>query len=76
MAGFFYSLLVVGLPIGAIVFFIVSLVRYLSGRRSGCETQEMKRRKILLVISSVIMGVLVASILGIIALLYMAIAYM
>lgn len=76
MAGFFYSLLVVGLPIGAIVFFIVSLVRYLSGRKGGCEAQEMHRRKILLVVSSVIMGVLVASILGIIALLYMAIAYM
>ena len=76
MAGFFYSLLVVGLPIGAIVFFIVSLVRFLSGRKGGCEAQEMKRRKILLVISSVIMGVLVASMLGIIALLYMAIAYM
>lgn len=76
MAGFFYSLLVVGLPIGAIVFFIVSLVRYLFGRKNSCEAQEMKRRKILLVISSVIMGVLVASILGIIALLYMAIAYM
>ena len=76
MAGFFYSLLVVGLPIGAIVFFIVSLVRYLFGRKNSCETQEMKRRKILLVISFVIMGVLVASIIGIIALLYMAIAYM
>lgn len=76
MAGFFYSLLVVGLPIDAIVFFIVSLVRYLFGRKNSCEAQEMKRRKILLVISSVIMGVLVASILGIIALLYMAIAYM
>ena len=76
MTGFFYSLLVVGLPIGAIVFFIVSLVRYLSGRKNSCETQEMKRRKILLVISSVIMGVLVASIIGRIALLYMAIAYM
>ena len=76
MAGFFYSLLVVGLPMCAIVFFIVSIVCYLSGRKNSCETQEMKRRKILLVISSVIMGVLVASIIGIIALLYMAIAYM
>ena len=76
MAGFFYSLLVVGLPAGAIVFFIVSLVRFLAGRKNGCEAQEMKRRKILLVVSSVIMGVLVASLFGIIALLYMAIAYM
>ena len=76
MAGFFYSLLVVGIPACAIVFFIVSLVRYLSGRKNGCDATEMKRRKVLLVVSSVIVGILVASLIGIIALLYMAIAYM
>lgn len=76
MVGFLYSLMVTLLPLGTIVFFIVSLVRYLNGRKAGCAETEMKRRKILLVVSSVIMGVLVASILGIIALLYMAIAYM
>ena len=53
MAGFFFSLVAVGLPIAAIIFFIVSLVRFLSGRKSGCDTREMKRRKILLVVSSV-----------------------
>jgi hypothetical protein len=36
----------------------------------------MKRRKVLLVVSAILMGVLVASVIGIIALLYMAIAYM
>ena len=76
MVGFLYSLMVTLLPLGTIVFFIVSLVRYLNGRKAGCAETEMKRRKILLVVSSVIMGVLVASIIGIIALLYMAIAYM
>ena len=76
MVGFLYSLMVTLLPLGTVVFFIVSLVRYLNGRKAGCSETEMKRRKILLVVSSVIMGVLVASILGIIALLYMAIAYM
>ncbi len=76
MAGIFFSLLAVGLPIAAIIFFIVSLVRFLSGRKSGCEAREMKRRKILLVVSSIIMAVLVASIIGMIALLYMAIAFM
>ena len=54
MAGFFYSLLVVGLPIGAIVFFIVSLVRFCSGKRNGCEASEMSKRKLLLVVSAVI----------------------
>ena len=76
MAGFFYSLLVVGVPTGALIFFIVSLVRFLSGRKNGCDTTEMKRRKVLLAVSSVVMGILVASLIGIMALLYMAIAYM
>ena len=44
--------------------------------QTGCEEAEMKRRKVLLVVSAILMGVLVASIIGIIALLYMAIAYM
>ena len=76
MVGFLYSLLVTLLPLGMIVFFIVSLVRYLRGRKVGCEEAEMKRRKVLLVVSSVMMDVLVAAVIGIIALLYMAIAYM
>ena len=76
MVGFLYSLFVTLLPLGTIVFFIVSLVRYVRGKKAGCEEQELKRRKILLVVSSVMMGVLVASLVGIIVLLYMAIAYM
>ena len=76
MVGFLYSLIVTLLPLGTIVFFIVSLVRYVSGKRAGCKEAEMKRRKVLLVVSAILMGVLVASIIGIIALLYMAIAYM
>ena len=76
MVGLLYSLFVTLIPLGAIVFFIVSLVRFLQGRKIGCEPQELMRRKILLVVSSVIMGVLVASLIGIIILLYMAIAFM
>jgi hypothetical protein len=76
MVGFLYSLIVTLLPLGTIVFFIVSLVRYVRGKKAGCAEAEMKRRKVLLVVSAILMGVLVASIIGIIALLYMAIAYM
>lgn len=76
MVGFLYSLFVTLLPLGTIGFFIVSLVRYVSGKKAGCGEQELKRRKTLLVVSSVMMGVLVASLVGIIVLLYMAIAYM
>ena len=76
MAGFFYSLLVVGLPIGAIVFFIVSLVRFYSGKRNGCEASEMSKRKLLLVVSAVIAGTLIAALIGIMVLLATALAYM
>lgn len=76
MVGFLYSLIVTLLPLGTIVFFIVSLVRYVSGKKAGYAEAEMKRRKVLLVVSAILMGVLVASVIGIIALLYMAIAYM
>ena len=75
MVGFLYSLIVTLLPLGTIVFFIVSLVRYVRGKKAGCVETEMKRRKVLLVVSAILMGVLVASVVGIIALLYMAIAY-
>ena len=76
MVGFLYSLIVTLLPLGMIAFFIVSLVRYIRGKKTGCEEPEMKRRKVLLTVSAILMGVLVASIIGIIILLYMAIAYM
>ena len=76
MVGLLYSLLVTILPLGTIVFFIVSLVRYVGGKKAGCQERELQQRKILLVVSSVMMGVLVAALIGIIALLYMAIAFM
>ena len=76
MVGFLYSLIVTLLPLGMIAFFIVSLVRYIRGKKTGCKEPEMKRRKVLLTVSAILMGVLVASIIGIIILLYMAIAYM
>lgn len=70
------------LPIAAIVFFIISLVRYISARNSyryktgSISKEELKKRKLLLIISSVIMAVLVAVVVGFIFLLVMAIAYM
>ena len=76
MVGLLYSLIVTLLPLGTIVFFIISLVRFLQGKKNGCEAQEMKRRKVLLIVSSVMMGVLVASLIGIVVLLYMAVAFM
>ena len=70
------------LPIGAIVFFVKSLTSYLSARKEyrygtgNVSQEELKKRKLFLIVSSVIMGVLVAVVVGFLFLLIMAIAYM
>lgn len=74
--GFIVSLLFLGPPAAAIVFFIVSLVRFCSGKRNGCEASEMSKRKLLLVVSAVIAGTLIAALIGIMVLLATALAYM
>lgn len=74
--GFIVSLLFLGPPAASIVFFIVSLVRFSSGKRNGCEASEMNKRKLLLVVSAVIAGTLIAALIGIMVLLATALAYM
>lgn len=70
------------LPIAAIVFFIKSLVNYISARKEyryqtgNISEEELKKRKLLLIVSSAIMVVLVAVVVGFAILLIMAIAYM
>ncbi len=65
-----------GLPLAAVIFFVVSLVRYVRAKRSGADPQERKKRRILLIVSSIIAGVLLAVVVGFIVLLMMAIAFM
>ena len=76
MAGLISTILLFIIPVAAIAFFIVSLVRYLDGRKNGCDDSEMSKRKLLLILSAVIVGVLIVAVLSLIVLLYMAIAYM
>lgn len=76
MAGLISTILLFCIPVAAIVFFIISLVRYLDGRKTGCDDSEMRKRKLLLILSAVIVGVLVVAVVALIVLLYMAIAYM
>lgn len=70
------------IPIGSIVFFIQSLINYISARKKyryetgSISKEELDKRKILLIVSSVIMGVLAAVVIGFAVLLFMAIAYM
>lgn len=71
-----------GIPVVALAFFIVSLVLYCRGAKANKLTPgavpegEMRLRKTVLIIASVIMGLLVAVVIGFTVLLFMAVAYM
>ncbi len=79
---FIYDFLFFAIPIAAILFFVISLFRYCSAISKNKKIPgmfpptEIKKRLILLIVSSVIMGVLLLIVIGFIALLFMAIAYM
>ena len=82
MAGSLFLALIYLIPLTAIVFFITSLCNYIGAKKKyksdPCETNEQKKNttKSLLIASSVIMGVLLAVVIGFIALMYTAVAYM
>jgi len=65
-----------GIPIAAVLFFLISLGMYSDGKNKKITAEKMRLRKQLLVISSIIFGVLAAVVIAIIVLLYMAVAYM
>ena len=74
--------LVFGIPLASVILFVCSLIRYLDAKGQNRERpgaispEQMKRLRTQLIISSVILGVLVAVVVGIVVLLYLAIAYM
>ena len=78
----FYDILFFGIPAISILLFGISLYRYLSAKKQNKEVpgsfsdSEMKKRKIMLIILSVISGVLAVIVIGFIALLFMVVAYM
>ena len=73
----FYSI-----PAAVIAFFVVSLIRYLRAKKKnrnmpGTYTDtQLKARRLCLIVSSVIAGVLVTVVLAFACLLFMAIAFM
>lgn len=79
---YFIQFLYFAIPIAAILFFIVSLCLFLSARKQNKQqpgsvsAQTLRKRKIMLIVSSVIAGVLAAIVIAFIALLYMAVAFM
>lgn len=82
MSGYLTAIMFFSVPIGAIIFFVVSLVLFLSAKSENrhnpdaFSVQKIQTRKILLIVSSVIVGVILAVVITLITLLYMALAYM
>lgn len=70
------------IPIAAIIFFVVSLCLYLSAKKQNklqpgsVSAQTLRSRKIMLIVSSVIAGVLAVVVIAFIVLLFMAVAFM
>lgn len=77
-----YDVLFFSIPVILIVFFAVSLYRYVSAKNRNKAVpgtfaeDEMKRRKILLIASAFAAGILAAVVIGFAALLFMAVAFM
>jgi hypothetical protein len=77
-----YDLLFFAVPVGILVFFVIRLCRYLSARKQeweipgSVEAQDLKNRKAMLIVSAVMAGVLLVVTIGLIVLLYMAVAFM
>ncbi len=69
-------------PVIAIIYFIISLVRYQSAKKKNKQTpdtynkEEIKTRKKHLIISSCVAGILFAIIIAFVCLFFIGIAYM
>ena len=69
MMGLFFAI-----PVAVLIWFVVSLVLYL--RRDPQDAELSRRRKILLIVSAVILGIIVLAIVAFWILLMIAIANM
>ena len=79
---YLYDILFLGIPAVLFVLFCISLFRYVSAKRwnkkvpGAFSPEEIRKRKIVLIVFSVIEGVLAAIVIGLSALLFLAIAFM
>lgn len=82
MLSYIYSFLFFAIPVSMVAFFGISLYRFVRAvstnkKNPGAfSADEIKKRRLLFIVSAVIAAVLVAVVLGFIALLFMAVAYM
>jgi len=79
---FIISLLYAAIPIGSVIFFVVSLILYIQAKKKYddqpcfANAQILKNRKIMLIVSSILFGVFLIILIGFIILLTMAVAFM
>lgn len=77
-----YDILFFGIPTVLLALFGVCVYRYVMAKRANkaCPgtypAEELKRRKVMLIVISVVAGVLAVVVIGFIALLFMAVAFM
>ncbi len=82
IVGYIYSILLFLIPLLSLTFFIVSLVNYIKlvKKNKRCPDSTLQAKittwKVLLIVSSVLAGIMLAIVIAIIALMYMVIAYM
>ncbi len=77
-----YDILFFAIPAILIILFGISLYRYVSAKKKNKKVpgtfsdEEMKKRKIVFIIFSIVSGVLAVVVIGFSVLLYMAVAFM
>lgn len=77
-----YDVLFFGIPTALLVLFGISLYRYLFAKKQNKKVpgtvseEEMKSRKTMLIVLSVMVGVFIVIVVGFMALLFMAVAFM
>lgn len=82
MTGMIFSILFFAIPVLILVFLGICIFRYVSAKKQNKKVpdtispQELQTRKAMLVTAAIITGVLLAVVIGFIALLYLAVAFM
>ena len=82
MLSFVVSAIFFAIPLGALAYFIVSLIGFCETKNKSKKdptldlTEALRVRKLHLIVSSVMCGMFLAVIISFVALLFMAVAYM
>ena len=82
MLDWIFIFLYFSIPAITLVLFVVSLYKYLSAKKANKKSpgtindEALKRRKTMLIVTSIIFAALVAVIIGFISLLFLAVAFM